>query len=120
MNGTLNSGNIFAKELQPCPEGQERNPETNRCRKIPIGNTQNECKEGYERNEETGRCKKIKQPKINDGASHPLLERVDNGEKIFTASAAVIAVLATGVIYVIFQFKNEIRKIFRKIIKKLL
>ena len=56
------------KKLKPCPEGKERNPKTNRCKKV----TQEEdkffnfdkyyktktCPEGKERNMSTNRCRK--------------------------------------------------------------
>lgn len=47
----------------PCKDGYERNPETNRCRKIVTEDDVETglvpCKEGYYRNPETNRCKKI-------------------------------------------------------------
>ncbi len=48
-------------ELKPCPEGQERNPETNRCRKIVSESSSllKPCKDGQYRSEETGRCRNI-------------------------------------------------------------
>lgn len=48
-------------ELKPCAEGEYRNPETNRCRKI-ISDYESSlvpCKQGQYRNEETGRCRNI-------------------------------------------------------------
>jgi len=45
--------------LAPCPAGQYRNPETNRCRKFETSSTLTPCKEGYERNPLTNRCRKI-------------------------------------------------------------
>jgi hypothetical protein cdivTM_04820 len=64
---------------KPCPAGQERNPATNRCRKINNGEKRSKqtagsakaartasraqkltiCKPGQERNPETGRCRAI-------------------------------------------------------------
>ncbi len=61
---------------KPCPEGKERNPETNRCRKIvqakadhakadhksikpTLKKVLKPCPEGKERNPETNRCRKI-------------------------------------------------------------
>lgn len=64
---------------KPCPAGQERNPATNRCRKINNGEKQSRqmagnakaartisraqkltiCKPGQERNPETGRCRTV-------------------------------------------------------------
>ena len=57
----------------PCKEGQERNPQTGRCRKVAAEKPEKlalPCQSGYERNPETGRCKKAddpfaqKQPKL--------------------------------------------------------
>lgn len=47
--------------LKPCPAGQERNPETGRCRKVQIStiHSQADCPAGQERNPATGRCRKI-------------------------------------------------------------
>lgn len=45
--------------LGPCPVGQYRNPETNRCRKIETEPTLTPCKEGQYRSEETNRCRSI-------------------------------------------------------------
>ncbi len=44
---------------KPCPAGQERNPETNRCRKVQVAAELTPCPIGQERNPETGRCRKI-------------------------------------------------------------
>lgn len=45
---------------KPCPSGQYRNPETNRCRLIATSATPvTSCKEGYYRNTETNRCRLI-------------------------------------------------------------
>ena len=56
--------------LAPCPVGYYRNPETNRCRKI-TATTQAglaPCPIGYERNPETNRCRKISnQQDCDDG-----------------------------------------------------
>ena len=41
------------KSPKPCKAGQERNPQTGRCRKSPKP-----CKAGQERNPQTGRCRK--------------------------------------------------------------
>lgn len=45
---------------KPCPDGYERNPLTNRCRKIvEEENGLKPCPAGYYRNPETNRCRKI-------------------------------------------------------------
>ena len=58
------------QKLKPCKSGQERNPKTNRCRKInsktPKKNPNQKlkpCKPGQERNPITNRCRKAKTPK---------------------------------------------------------
>jgi hypothetical protein len=45
--------------LAPCPDGQYRNPLTNRCKKYEVVSALTPCKEGYERNPLTNRCRKI-------------------------------------------------------------
>ena len=47
------------QELNPCPVGQERNIETNRCRLTTSSSNLVPCKEGQERNPETNRCRNI-------------------------------------------------------------
>ena len=60
----------MVRKLKECPEGYERNPETNRCRRIRIEGEKEPrprkkkelkaCPPGSERNEATNRCRKIK------------------------------------------------------------
>ena len=47
--------------ITPCKAGQERNPETNRCRTSVLGAITSlmPCKAGQERNAETNRCKTV-------------------------------------------------------------
>lgn len=46
--------------LKPCPVGQLRNPETNRCRLIvTAGSSLTPCRDGQYRSEETNRCRSI-------------------------------------------------------------
>lgn len=46
-------------ELIPCAEGQVRNPTTNRCRSATATSNLVPCKPGQERNPETNRCRSI-------------------------------------------------------------
>lgn len=68
-------------EPTPCPAGQERNPTTNRCRKIAVAKNQEPCPTGQERNPETGRCRKINaaknepKPCAADEYRHPTTNR---------------------------------------------
>jgi hypothetical protein len=56
---TVAKKNILQEEL-PCPAGQERNPETNRCRNITSDeNELKPCDEGQERNPATNRCRSV-------------------------------------------------------------
>jgi len=67
-----------AQELRPCPEGQERNAETNRCRLIvdeENGTDLAPCGEGRERNPETNRCRLI------EPAERELVPCGDNQER---------------------------------------
>jgi hypothetical protein len=56
---TPNSANELLA-TKPCPAGQERNPETGRCRSTdPEGSTLTPCQPGQERNPATNRCRSI-------------------------------------------------------------
>lgn len=46
-------------EVKPCPEGQFRNLDTNRCNKIAVETSLGPCPTGKFRNPETNRCKNI-------------------------------------------------------------
>ena len=52
-------GGKGASQLEPCPEGKFRNPETNRCKNIESDNELKPCAPDQERNPETNRCRKI-------------------------------------------------------------
>ena len=97
-----------------CAEGQYLNILTGRCRKIEEKTT-TECKEGYEMNPETGRCKKIKE---NNGANYALATETYEEKSAFVAVYLIIGVVAVGVVYVVYEFRVEIGKIWRKIRKK--
>lgn len=100
-----------------CPAGKTLNPVTNRCKGEAKSNEIKPCKEGYERNETTHRCRKIHQ---NTGATNPvevpkLGDNKENQKKDFNGTAAVAGSAAVGFGIAIFQFKNEIFVIIRKI-----
>jgi hypothetical protein len=72
-------------DIKPCPPGKERNPDTGRCRKIPMAKTKKvaihsspkkntillkPCPPGKERNPDTGRCRKIPMAKTKKVAIH--------------------------------------------------
>ena len=60
--------------LTPCKAGQERNPETNRCRSVLAASTLTPCEEGQERNPDTNRCRSV-------GSSDDDLLPCDEGEE---------------------------------------
>lgn len=100
-----------------CPAGKTLNPVTNRCKEEAKPNEIKPCKEGYERNETTHRCRKIHK---NTGATNPvevpkLGDNKENQKKDFNGTAAVAGSAAVGFGIAIFQFKNEIFVIIRKI-----
>ena len=51
--------NKGSAELEPCPEGKYRNPETNRCRTIETESSQITCSDGKYLNPATNRCKTL-------------------------------------------------------------
>ena len=100
-----------------CPVGKTLNPATNRCKGEEKTHETKPCKEGYERNEQTHRCRKVQQ---NTGASNPvevpkLGDKKKEEKKDFNGTTAVAGSAAVGLGIAIFQFKNEIFVIIRKI-----
>lgn len=99
--------------LAACPEGKYRNPLTGRCKSYATTASAElkPCAEGYERNPATGRCRKIVQ---NDGAEYPVEEETFEEKREFTAIVAIFVVVLAGVLYIIYQYKDEIRGLFKK------
>ncbi|MBQ3275410.1 hypothetical protein IJH46_03260 [Candidatus Saccharibacteria bacterium] len=99
--------------LAACPEGKYRNPLTGRCKSYATTTsaTLKPCAEGYERNPATGRCKKIV---TNDGADYELVTETFEEKREFVAIWAIIVVILAGIMYIIFQYRDEIREKFNK------
>lgn len=104
--------------LKACPEGQYRNPLTGRCKSYSTTSSSElkPCPDGYERNPETNRCRKIVN---NTGADYELPEENYEEKSSFVALLAIFGVILVGVLYVIFQFRLEIKKFFKKILEKM-
>lgn len=94
--------------LAACPEGSYRNPLTNRCKKYETTATTAlaECAEGYYRNPETNRCRKIV---TNDGAEYPVVAESFAKESTFVAIWAIVGVGVAGALYVLFEYRKEIK-----------
>ncbi|MBR3056281.1 hypothetical protein IKG64_03240 [Candidatus Saccharibacteria bacterium] len=97
-----------------CKAGQYLNPLTGRCRNYPT-TTEKTCKEGYYLNPDTGRCRKIIE---NTGADYSVEPESYTEESSFIALYAVLGVVAVGLIYLIYEFRHEIKKIFVKIFRR--
>ena len=69
----------------------------------------------YELNPETGKCKKIK---VNNGADYSLATSTFEENTSFIALYAVLGVVVLGLIYVIYEFRQEIAKLFRKVFRR--
>lgn len=96
-----------------CKEGYYLNPLTGRCKKNEI-TTEKMCKEGYYLNPETGRCRKIIE---NTSADYGVeLEQFEE-KTSFVALYAVIVVVMAGVLYLIYEFRHQIAKAWRRIAK---
>ncbi len=94
-----------------CPEGQYLNILTGRCKKNPEIISEKLCKEGYYLNEETGRCRKIQE---NTGADFALVPETYTSESSFVALYLVLGVIGVGLLYVVYEFRHEILKVFRR------
>ncbi|MBQ7802604.1 lamin tail domain-containing protein [Candidatus Saccharibacteria bacterium] len=99
--------------LAACPEGKYRNPLTGRCKSYATtaSATLKPCAEGYERNPATGRCRKIV---TNDGADYELKTETFEEKSEFVAIWAIVAIIVVGLIYILFQYKDEIQEKLRK------
>ena len=95
-------------------EGYYLNILTGRCNKIKT-TAEKTCKEGYELNLETGRCRKIKQ---NTGANYSLEPETYEEQSSFVALYAVLGVVGLGLLYLIYEFRHEIAKFWRKVFRR--
>ncbi len=105
---------IVVEEEKTCAVGQYLNPLTGRCKKIET-EEEKTCAEGYYLNEATGRCKKIVE---NDGASYELAVENYEEKSSFVALYAVLGVLGAGIIYIIYEFRREIAKFFKRVFRR--
>lgn len=94
-----------------CKEGYFLNVLTGRCNKMKTAAAKT-CKDGYELNPETGRCRKIK---ANNGADYSLEPENYTEQSSFIALYAVLGVAGAGAVYLIYEFRHEIAKLWRKV-----
>lgn len=122
---TCESGKVLNKETgncvkitevltRVCKNGYFLNILTGRCNKIKIAEAKT-CKEGYVLNEETGRCVKVKE---NNGADYELKKEEFDESSMFIAIGAIAIVVGIGLIYVIYEFRKEIRGFLRKVFRR--
>ncbi|MBO7132103.1 hypothetical protein J6V85_02475 [Candidatus Saccharibacteria bacterium] len=97
-----------------CGEGQYLNLLTGRCNKYKTA-AEKTCKEGYYLNPETNRCRRIQE---NNGADYSLEPEKYEEKSSFIALYAVIGVVILGLIYLVFEFRTEIRKLFCKVFRQ--
>lgn len=102
---------VAAKE---CKSGYFLNVLTGRCNKIPVVAAK-VCKVGYKLNEETGRCVKIKE---NNGADYKVKKEEFNESSNFIALYLVLGVVGIGIIYIIYEFRQDIVRIWRKVFRR--
>lgn len=96
------------KCYKACAEGQIRNPETNRCKKDTTSSTESSTKSNS----------KSSAKKTNDGADYAVDVPNTGTVSSFTATGAVVALIVAGLIFVIFQYRVEIRQFIKKRFKK--
>ena len=108
---TGNCVKVTSVQDKVCKEGYYLNILTGRCKKKTV-TTEKTCKEGYYLNPETGRCKKIVE---NKGADYGLEPENYEEESSFIALYAVLGVLGVGAVYLIYEFRGEIVKLWRKV-----
>ena len=109
----VNETTASESTLAACPEGKYRNPLTGRCKSYATTASVElkPCAEGYERNPATNRCRKIVE---NTGAEYPLVAENTTEKTEFVSIGAIVTVIVAGICYIAFQYKEEIRALFRK------
>ena len=100
--------------VKVCPEGQYLNILTGRCKKKEDKGTK-QCREGYYLNPETGRCRKIKE---NTGEDFKVKPEAFEEKSSFVALYIVIGVVVVGLGLLVFQFRHEIVKLWRKVFRR--
>ena len=108
---TGNCVKVTAITEKICPEGQYLNLLTGRCKKKEVA-TEKICKEGYYLNPETGRCRKIVE---NKGADYSVEPEKFEEKSSFVALYAVVGVVGVGMLYLIYEFRYEIQRFWRKV-----
>ena len=111
---TGNCVKVAAVTTKVCKEGQYLNPLTGRCKKIQTAE-EKKCKEGYYLNPDTGRCRKIKE---NNGADYSLEPETYEENSSFVAVYAVIGVVALALLYLGYEFRHEILKLFGRVFRR--
>lgn len=97
-----------------CKDGYYLNILTGRCKKVTT-TEQKTCKEGYYLNPETNRCRKIVE---NNGANYSLEPENYEENSSFIALYAVLGVLGVGALYLVWEFRHEIAKLWRKVFRR--
>jgi hypothetical protein len=87
---------------------------TGRCKKVEV-TSEKTCKDGYYLNPETGRCRKIVENKSADYGIEP--EKFEERSS-FVALYTVIGVVVAGGMYLIYEFRHQIGKAWRRVIKR--
>lgn len=111
---TGNCVKVASVKEKICKEGYYLNILTGRCNKIKTV-AEKTCKEGYYLNPETNRCRKIKE---NKGAEYSLDPENYEEESSFVALYAVLLVAGLGVVYLVYEFRHEILRLWRKVCRR--
>lgn len=111
---TGNCVKVASVQEKICKEGYFLNILTGRCNKIKT-NKEKTCKEGYYLNPETNRCKKIKE---NTGADYSLEPENYTEQSSFVALYVIAGIVGLGLVYLIYEFRQEIAKLWRKVFRR--
>ena len=111
---TGNCAKIANVNTKICQEGYYLNILTGRCKKMTT-TTAKTCKEGYYLDPKTNRCRKIKD---NNGADYNLNPENFEENSSFIALYAVLGVVGVGAVYLGWEFRHEIVKLWRKVFRR--
>jgi hypothetical protein len=99
---------------EPCKDGQYRSEETNRCRNLASDVTvYTACAEGQERNPDTNRCRNVTSSTVPKADFAVLGTQTKQNNNYVLWAIIGVAVLALA--YAMWEWRQEVRNIIRKI-----
>ncbi len=102
-----------ANALQLCPSDKIFNPDSGKCTNPPKETLPKECEDGYERNPETNRCRKIRQ-NIGESVGYGLPDTGGEPTRQFLALPALITAGVMALGFAIWHFREKLLALLKR------